>query len=359
MKRKLLVALMAMAMTASLAACGSGTETQPAEETPATEESSSTEEGTEENVSEETPAAESSDSEGGLIQAAYLTKSRSEVWQLMTQGVIDQAADYGFEVTSMDCDMNAAKQVEQVESCIEAGYKVIAISPADYDALSDVCQKAIEQGVHIVSIDGPNFHAQSYVAADEYDNAHGLGVKAGAWVNENWPEKETIKLCLLEYVYEEACIDRAAGLLDGFTETCKAEVDVVQRISPANQAEGNTMGESVFQATDVDVALGIAGDNMAGFCTAAESAGVEPDSMMAAAMDISKVSGEMMQEGKYIKLLGSWGSPSVDKAKVHLEAMKAAMEIDGLTDDPVRVVYDVSYVDESNIDQTMTDFGWN
>ena len=119
------------------------------------------------------------------------------------------------------------------------------------------------------------------------------------------------------------------------------------------------MGESVFQATDVDVALGIAGDNMAGFCTAAESAGVEPDAMMAAAMDISKVSGEMMQEGKYIKLLGSWGSPSVDKAKVHLEAMKAAMEIDGLTDDPVRVVYDVSYVDESSIDQIMTDFGWN
>ena len=39
--------------------------------------------------------------------------------------------------------------------------------------------------------------------------------------------------------------------------------------------------------------------------------------------------------------------------------MKAAMEIDGLTDDPVRVVYDVSYVDESSIDQIMTDFGWN
>ncbi|MDE6960251.1 MAG: sugar ABC transporter substrate-binding protein [Lachnospiraceae bacterium] len=358
MKRKLLVALMAVAMTASLAACGGGTDA-PAAETPAeeAEETPAAEGEAETETPEEAPEADTA--EGGLIQAAYLTKSRSEVWQLMSQGVVDQAADYGFEVTTMDCDMNASKQVEQVESCIEAGYKVIAISPADYDALSDVCKSAVEQGVHIVSIDGPNFNAQSYVAADEYDNAHGLGVKAGEWVNENWPEKETIKLCLLEYVYEEACIDRAAGMLDGFTETCNAEVEVVSRISPANQAEGNTMGESVFQATDVDVALGIAGDNMAGFCTAAESAGVEPDAMMAAAMDISKVSGEMMQEGKYIKLLGSWGSPSVDKAKVHLEAMKAAMEIEGLTDDPVRVVYDVSYVDESGIDQIMTDFGWN
>lgn len=297
--------------------------------------------------------------EGDLIQAAYLTKAISnETWQLMAQGVIDQGPDYGFEVTNMDCEMNAAKQVEQVESCIEAGYQMIAISPADYDALDDVCLKAIEQGIHIVSIDGPNFNAQAYVAADEYDNAYGLGEMAGEWVNENWPDKETIKLCMIEYVYEEACIDRAAGLLDGFKDTCKAEVEVVGEISPADQAEANTMAESVFQGTDVDVALSIAGDQAAGFCTAAESAGVGYDEMMVAAMDISKVSSHLLQEGKYIKLLGSWGSPSVDKAKVHLEAMKAAMEIDGVTEDPVRVVYDVAYIDESSIDQLLEDFGW-
>lgn len=298
--------------------------------------------------------------EEDLVKAAYLTKAISnETWQLMAQGVIDQGPEYGFEVTNMDCEMNAAKQVEQVESCIEAGYEIIAISPADYDALDDVCLKAIEQGIHIVSIDGPNFNAQAYVAADEYDNAYGLGKMAGEWVNENWPEKETIKLCMIEYVYEEACIDRAAGLLDGFKETVKAEVEIVGQISPADQAEANTMAESVFQATDVDVALSIAGDQAAGFCTAAESAGVAPEDMMVAAMDISKVSSELMKEGKYIKLLGSWGSPNRDKARVHLDAMTAAMEIDGVTDEPVRVVYDVSYVDESSIEALMEDFGWN
>lgn len=298
--------------------------------------------------------------EEDLVKAAYLTKAISnETWQLMAQGVIDQGPEYGFEVTNMDCEMNAAKQVEQVESCIEAGYEIIAISPADYDALDDVCLKAIEQGIHIVSIDGPNFNAQAYVAADEYDNAYGLGKMAGEWVNENWPEKETIKLCMIEYVYEEACIDRAAGLLDGFKETVKAEVEIVGQISPADQAEANTMAESVFQATDVDVALSIAGDQAAGFCTAAESAGVAPEDMMVAAMDISKVSSELMKEGKYIKLLGSWGSPNRDKARVHLDAMTAAMKIDGVTDEPVRVVYDVSYVDESSIEALMEDFGWN
>ncbi|MDO4518997.1 MAG: sugar ABC transporter substrate-binding protein [Eubacteriales bacterium] len=293
------------------------------------------------------------------IQVAYLTKQiANETWQLMVQGCIDQQADYGFEITNMDCDMNASKQVEQVESCIESGYQIIAISPADYDALDDVCKTAIEKGIHIVSIDGPNFHAQAYVAADEYDNAYGLGVKAGEWVNENWPDKETINLAMLEYVYEEACIDRAAGLKDGFMDTVKAKVEVVAEISPANQAEGQEMGETVFQSSDVDVALGIAGDQMAGFCTAAEEAGVDSDSLMCAAMDISKVSSALLKEGKYIKMLGSWGSPSVDKAKVHLEAMKAAYEIDGLTDDPVRVIYDVDYVDESNIDATLEAFGW-
>lgn len=297
--------------------------------------------------------------ENKMVKAAYLTKSISqETWQLMAQGVIDQGKEYGFEVTNMDCEMNAAKQVEQVESCIEAGYEVIAISPADYDALEDVCKKAIEKGIHIVSLDGPNFNAQAYVAADEYDNAHGLGVMAGEWVNENWPDKEEIKVCMVENVYEEACIDRAAGLLDGFEETVEAEVEVVSRISPKDQAEANTMAESVFQATDVDVALGIAGDQAAGFCTAAENAGVDYEDMMVAAMDISKVSTDLMKDGKYIKLLGSWGSPEVDKAKVHLDAMKAAMEIEGITEDPTRVVYDVEYVDEESLDDVLEKFGW-
>lgn len=295
-----------------------------------------------------------------LVKAAYLTKSISqETWQLMTQGVIDQAADYGFEVTNMDCDMNAAKQVEQVESCIEAGYKVIAISPADYDALDDVCLKAVEEGVHIVSIDGPNFNCQSYVAADEYENAHGLGVAAAEWVNENWPDKEKLNLAMVENVYEEACIDRAAGMLDGFKETVKAEVEVVANISPADQAEATTMAESVFQATDVDVALGIAGDQTAGFCNAAEAAGVAYEDMMVAAMDISTVSANMMKDGKYFKVLGSWGSPSVEKAQVHLKAMEEAMKVDGVTEDPTRVVYEVEYIDESSIDQLLKDFGWD
>lgn len=312
-----------------------------------------------EAVQEAGSAQGEAEASGELIKAAYLTKSISqETWQLMTQGVIDQGVDYGFEVTNLDCDMNAAKQVEQVESCIEAGYKVIAISPADYDALDDVCLKAIEQGIHIVSMDGPNFNSQVYIAADEYDNAHGLGVMAGEWVNENWPDKETINVCMVENVYEEACIDRAAGLLDGFTETVKAKVEVVSRISPADQAEANTMAESVFQGTDVDVALAIAGDQAAGFCTAAENAGVGYDEMMVAAMDISKISSQLMKEGKYIRLLGSWGSPEVDKAQVHLKAMKEAMDIDGVTDDPVRVVYNVSYVDESTLEQTLEEFGW-
>ena len=294
-------------------------------------------------------------------KVAYLTKQiANETWQLMVQGCIDMGPEHGFEVTNLDCDMNAAKQVEQVESCIEAGYDLIAISPADYDALDDVCLKAIEQGIHIVSIDGPNFHAQAYVAADEYDNAYGLGVKAAEWVNENWPDKETINLVMYEYVYEEACIDRAAGLLDGFKDTINPEVtvDIVASVSPANQAEGKEMGETVLQANDVDVVLGIAGDQCAGFCSAAEDAGIDPDSIMVAAMDISKVSAALLQEGKYIKMLGSWGSPSYDKALVHLKAMEEAMKIDGVTEDPVRVVYDVAYIDETNIDQTLEDFGW-
>ncbi len=293
------------------------------------------------------------------IKVAYLTKAISnEVWQMMSQGVADLAPQFGMEVTVMDCDGNAAKQVEQVESCVEAGYNVILVSPADLNAVTEACKKAIESGVHIVSVDGPNFHCQAYVDAREHADAFELGVRTAKLVNEKWPEKKEINLCLIEYVFEQACIERAAGLMDGFNSAIKAKVNMVARISPPDAARANVMSESVLQAYKVDVCMSIAGDQAYGFSMAAATAGVEPDDIIVTAQDITPMSANLLANGKYIKILGSWGSPSRDKALVHLKAIQEALKVDGFTTDPVCVYYSSSYVDASNIEQTMKDFGW-
>lgn len=293
------------------------------------------------------------------IKVAYLTKAISnEVWQMMSQGVVELAPQFGMTVTVMDCDNNAAKQVEQVESCVEAGYNVILVSPADLNAVAESCKKAIESGVHIVSVDGPNFHAQAYVDAREHADAYELGVRTAKMVNEKWPDKKEINLCLIEFVFEQACVERAAGLLDGFNSAINAKINMVARISPPDAARANVMSESVLQAYKVDVCMSIAGDQAYGFSMAAATAGVKPDDIIVTAMDITPMSANLLAKGQYIKLLGSWGSPSRDKALVHLKAIQEALKVDGFTSDPVCVYYTPSYVDASTIDKTIKEFGW-
>ncbi len=296
---------------------------------------------------------------GEPIKVAYPTKSISnEVWQMMSQGVVDLAPQFGMAVTVMDCDNNAAKQVEQVESCVEAGYDVILVSPADLNAVTEACKKAIESGVHIVSVDGPNFHCQAYVDAREHADAYELGLRTAKMVNEKWPDKKEINLCLIEFVFEQACVERAAGLMDGFNSAINAKVNVVAKISPPDAAKANVMSESVLQAYNVDVCMSIAGDQAYGFCMAAANAGIKSEDIIVTAMDITPMSANLLAEGKYIKLLGSWGSPSYDKALVHLGAIREALKVDGFTTNPVCVYYTPSYVDASNIKETIEQFGW-
>lgn len=307
-------------------------------------------------------ADEAEPEDGDLIKTAMLTFALStEQWQLMSQGVVDNAADFGMEVTVIDCGDNPSKQVEQFESCIEAGYELLIVSPADHDSLEAVGKQAREAGIPVVSLDDPGFSCESYVLADEFNNAYGCSKLAAEWILENWPEKTELNVCLLNYEYSPVCVIRAEGLMAGLTETLGDGVttNVVADISPVDAAEANTMCESVLQAYPVDVCLAIAGDQLYGFGLAAENAGVDPASVVGAAMDVTPMSSKALSEGKYIKFLGSWGSPQYDKARVMLEAAQKAYELGTEYEgEPVQVTYDITYVDQSNVDQLREDFGW-
>ncbi len=293
------------------------------------------------------------------IKVAYLTYAlSSEVWQLMANGAEKLAPTLGMDLTIIDCAGNAATQVGQVESCVEAGYDVLVISPADRNTMTECCKKAIEAGVHVVSLDGNSFNCQVYCAATEYSDARALGVKTAEIVNDTWPDKTEINLCMLGYVYEAACVERASGLLDGFNSTAKAKVNVVASLSPMNATEANTMVESTLQAYHVDVCMAVSGDQLYGFCLAAENAGLGPNDVICSAQDITSASAQLLSEGKYIKLLGSWGDPSNTKPLVHLNAALLAMKINGFTDNPVCVGYTCSYIDASTVDATMKTYGW-
>ncbi|MGD9116596.1 MAG: sugar ABC transporter substrate-binding protein [Dehalococcoidia bacterium] len=328
------------------AGCSDSTPAEPEPTTPAATEPT-------------TPTEPEPPAEAEPIKAAYLTFAlSSEVWQTLTNGAMALAPGMGIDLTIIDCAGNAATQVEQIESCVQAGYDVLIVSPVDREAVQECCREAIEAGVHIVSLDGTSFPCQVYCAADNYSDGYGLGVETAELVNETWPDKTEVNLCLLEYVYEAGCVDRAAGLMDGFNSAINATVNVVASLSPMNAIEATTMVESTLQAYDVDVCMSVSGDQMYGFCLAAEDAGIGYDDVICGAMDVTSASAQLLSEGKYIKLVGSWGDPFVVKPTVHLNAALAAYEIDGFVDDPVCVGFTCSYIDASGIEEIMIAYGW-
>ncbi len=310
-------------------------------------------------TSESSESSEGGSTEGDELQVAFLTSNlANENWQTLTDATIRQGGELGWEVSVTDCAGNPSTQVTQIESEIEAGYDMIILGPADSNALIDVCGKAVDAGIPVISTDGYFENVSVVVGANEYDDGYELGVYAGEWVNENWPDKESLNVNVLSYDWLDVCIERKNGLIDGFEETANAAVTIVADNSVQTAAEANETSESVLQADTIDVCLSVAGDFLYGFCQAAQNHGLTQDDVVGFSMDITEQSALLLQEGGYVKGLMSWGSPD-QKAATIIEGCQKALDLTELGgSDYEKVFYGLWYVDESNIDDIMTEYGW-
>jgi len=366
--KRIIALLLALIICLGLVACGA--KEAPAEEKK--EETSAPAEEKKEETKEEAPKEEAKteepegivvDKDGdGRIKTAMLTFALStEQWQLMSSGVEKIGPDYGFDVTVIDCDGNATKQVEQIESCIEAGYECLMVSPCDSAAVINVLETAHSKGIAVATLDGGVTPAHAYLGVDEHANAYVCGKATAEWVNENWPDKEEVNFALLTWEYDASCVKRGQGLLDGFTENYKGKTNVICEISPVDAAEAVTMLESAFQAYKIDVCLAIAADQAYGFCLSAENAGYAHEDAVAGGMDITPASLDALINEQYMRFIGSWGNPATTKAQSMVNtAIKAVEQIEaGKTfEDMVMVEYTFGMVDASNAVATKTEFGW-
>jgi len=127
--KKTIALLLAVGMTFGMTACSSGSSSgADASSAPATESAAPEEEAAVSEVADEVS--------GEVKKVALLTAmAGAESWQTRIQLATTLDEKYGFEVINMDCDGNASKQAEQIESAVEAGYDAIIISPAEVAAV--------------------------------------------------------------------------------------------------------------------------------------------------------------------------------------------------------------------------------
>jgi len=177
MKKKILSAILSVAMVASLlVGCGGGAAAPAASDSSAASSSSSD---------------SGSAAAGGKIGVAMPTKDLQR-WNQDGANMEEQLKAAGYEVDLQYAANDIATQVSQIENMISSGAQVLVIASIDGDSLGTVLAQAKEKGIKVIAYDRliMNSDAVSYYAT--FDN-YMVGTKQG------------------EYIRDQLDLDNAAG----------------------------------------------------------------------------------------------------------------------------------------------------
>ena len=176
MKKKLLSAILSVAMVATLlAGCGSSAATETA--APATEEAAPAEDA----AAEEAPAADAA-AEGGLVGVAMPTKDLQR-WNQDGENMKTQLEAAGYTVDLQYANNDVATQVSVLENMIANGCQLLVVASIDGSALGTVLEQAKEAAIPVIAYDRliMNTDACSYYAS--FDN-YKVGTMQGEYVRD-------------------------------------------------------------------------------------------------------------------------------------------------------------------------------
>lgn len=168
MKKKLLAMLMAVAMVASVAACGSSDD-KAATDTPATE----TTDDADTAQKDDTAATDASDVSVILVTMDGLDNH----WVNVDKGASAAAKELGITYQWMQPDKKDTQlQIEVLNNAIAANPDVLVVAAVDPDAIVSTLQSAVDAGIEIIYVDSAaNLPASASFRTDNY----AAGVEAG------------------------------------------------------------------------------------------------------------------------------------------------------------------------------------
>lgn len=108
--------------------------------------------GAKEETAEPDTSNEKASEESGMVFGFTTITNSNEFMVTIQKGIEDKCEELGIEVICNDPDMDANKQISQVESFIAQGVDAIIMDPCDADASSPAITKAQEAGIPIVNV---------------------------------------------------------------------------------------------------------------------------------------------------------------------------------------------------------------
>jgi putative multiple sugar transport system substrate-binding protein len=216
MKKKVLSALLSVAMVATmLVGCGSSAATEEAAAPAATEAAAP--------AATEEAAAPAAEANGKKVGVAMPTQS-SERWINDGANMKAQLEALGYEVDLQYAEDDVQAQVSQIENMIASGVNCLVIASIDSSALVNVEAQAKEAGIPIIAYDRllMDTDAVSYYAT--FDNK-GVGTAIGKYIEEKKDLANTSETYTIEFFMGSPDDNNAHMLYAGLMEVLQPYLD--------------------------------------------------------------------------------------------------------------------------------------
>ena len=258
MKKKLLAALISVAMVATLlAGCGGGGDTTT---TDTTTDAAETEETTDAAETEETADAEATTDNSGLHLEIVSKGLQHAYWQAVLNGVNSKAEELGVSVNFVgpDSESNIQQQVQQLETALNADPSAIGLAALDTNSVMDLLQTAVDSGIPIVGFDSgvPGAPEGAIVANCSTDNLAAGGLAADevyALISDRIANAEgTVRIGVVaQDATSESVVNRGLGFIQEMASLVADSGKTVGMASVSNERYVTDSGVEVNDDADV------------------------------------------------------------------------------------------------------------
>jgi len=140
-----------------------------------------------------------------------------EMYVIMQDAIEKLAKQEGVEIISADGNNDSGKQIQAIETMMNAGVQGIICVTIDGQSLDPYVQKLKEKGIFFISLftEVPSATVNIYV--DEYKYGYLIGELAGKWAQKNFPG-EALEAALLRMHDYRPGIQRGQGMREAFAK---------------------------------------------------------------------------------------------------------------------------------------------
>lgn len=202
-------------------------------------------------------------SKGGYKIGVAVQTLSNQVWAQQMDAIQKAGKVDGNDVTVVDCKENANTQIDQLENFITSKCDIIIVNPVDADAIEDVCKRARDAGIKVVSWDEEMENSDFNWVIENYDLGAAIGKQAAEFINEKFGDKGC-EVVVLGYPQTPILLERENGIIDQIKELAP-NAKIVANQPAIDTTEGLNAMETILQANpDVKVVCCIGGGGATG-----------------------------------------------------------------------------------------------